>query len=73
MGKEERFMNKPMYTDNIKTILRDLDLSNLSLEEQDMVVELITEVADVFCDDEEGIGDAQDCKMKINLKDKTPV
>ena len=37
-----------------------------------MVVELITEVADVFCIDEDGIGSVTDCKMKINLKDKTP-
>ena len=38
-----------------------------------MVVELITEVADAFCNDEDDIGNVTDCKMKINLKDKTPV
>ena len=38
-----------------------------------MVVELITEVEDVFCDDEESISDIPECKMKKNLKDKTPV
>ena len=36
-----------------------------------MVVELITEVADAFCNDEDDIGNVTDCKMKINLKDKT--
>ena len=35
-----------------------------------MVVELITEVADAFCNDEDDIGNVTDCKMKINLKDK---
>ena len=34
-----------------------------------MVVELITEVADAFCNDEDDIGNVTDCKMKINLKD----
>ena len=38
-----------------------------------MVVKLITKVADVFCNDEDDIGNVTDCKMKINLNDKTPV
>ena len=62
-----------MHVDKVNKILRDLDLSNLSQEEQEMVVELITEVADVFCNDEDDIGNATDYNMKINLKDKTPV
>ena len=38
-----------------------------------MVVEQITEVEDVFCNDEDDKDDVPDCKMRINLKDKTPV
>ena len=71
--KIERFINKPMDVDKVNKILRDLDLSNLSQEEQEIVVELITEVTDVFCNDEDDISNVTDCKMKINLKDKTPV
>ena len=62
-----------MDADKVNKILRDLDLSNLSQEEQEIVVELITEVADVFCNDEDDISNVTDCKMKINLKDKTLV
>lgn len=31
MGKEERFINKPMYTDKVKNIVRDLDKSCYSM------------------------------------------
>ena len=62
-----------MHVDKVNKILRDLGLSNLSQEEQEMVVELVTEVADVFCNDQDDIGNVTDCKMKTNLKDKTPV
>ena len=34
---------------------------------------LITEMSDIFCQDSEDIGDVRNCKMKISLKDETPV
>ena len=73
MKKIERFINKPKHVNKVNKILRDLDLPDLSQEEQEMGVELITEVADVFFNDEDDVGNVTDCKMKINLKDKTPV
>ena len=73
MKKTERFINKSMHVDKVNKILRDLDLSNFSQQEQEMVVELIAEVADVFCNDKDGVGSLTDCKTKINLKDKTLV
>ena len=36
-------------------------------------MDLITEMSDVFCQDSEDIGDVQNCKMTICLKDETPV
>ena len=55
-------------------VLNDLDLSNLSQDEREVVKELITGNIDVFCADENyDIGNVTDCKMKINLKDKVPV
>ena len=73
MKKTERFINKPLHVDKVNKILRDLDLSNFSQQEQEMVEELITEVANVFCNDKDGIGNLTDCKTKINLKYKTLV
>ena len=36
-------------------------------------MDLITEMSDAFCQDSDDIGDVQNCKMKIHLKDETPV
>ena len=50
-----------------------IDLSHLSTEQHQKAVDLITEMSDIFCQDSEDIGDVQNCKMKIRLKDETPV
>ena len=50
-----------------------IDLSHLSTEQHQKAVDLITEMSDVVCQDSEDIGDVQNCKMKIRLKDETPV
>ena len=58
---------------HVDKILEEIDLSHLSTEQHQKAVDLITEMSDEFCQDSEDIGDAQNCKMKIRLKDETPV
>ena len=50
-----------------------IDLSHLSTEQHQKAVDLITEMSDVFSQDNEDIGDVQNCKMKLRLKDEKPV
>ena len=72
----DKSINKEKKTSNEKhvdKILEVIDLSHLSTEQHQKAVDLITEMSDVFCQDSEDIGDVQNCKMKIRLKDETPV
>ena len=57
----------------VDKILEKIDLSHLSAEQHQKTVDLITEMSEVFCQDSDDIGDVQNCKMKIRLKDETPV
>ena len=54
-------------------ISSSIDLSHLSTEQHQKAVDLITEMSDVFSQDNEDIGDVQNCKMKLRLKDEKPV
>ena len=69
INKEKKNSNE-MHADKI---LAEIDLSHLSTEQHEKAVDLITEISDVFCEDIEDIGDVQNCKMKIRLKDEIPV
>ena len=54
-------------------IFEEIDLSHLSTKQHQKAVNLITEISDAFCQDSDDIGDVQNYKMKIRLKDETPV
>ena len=69
INKEKKNSNEK----HVDKILEVIDLSHLSTEQHQKAVDLITEMSDVFCQDSEDIGDVQNCKMKIRLKDETPV
>ena len=69
INKEKKNSNEK----DVDKILEEIGLSHLSTEQHQKAVDLITEMSDVFCQDSEDIGDVQNCKMKIRLKDETPV
>ena len=69
INKEKKNSNEK----HVDKILEVIDLSHLSTEQHQKAVDLITEMSDVVCQDSEDIGDVQNCKMKIRLKDETPV
>ena len=69
INKEENNSNEK----HVDKILEEIDLSHLSTEQNQKAVDLITEMSDVFCQDSDDIVDVQNCKMKISLKDETPV
>ena len=55
---------------HVGKILEEIDLSHLLTEQHQKALDLIT---DTFCLNSDDIGDVQNCKMKIRLKDETPV
>ena len=72
----DKSINKEKKTSNEKhvdKILEVIDLSHLSTEQHQKALDLITEMSDVVCHDSEDIGDVQNCKMKIRLKDEITV
>ena len=69
INKEKKNSNEK----HVDKILEVIDLSHLSTEQHQKAVDLITEMSDVFCQNSGDISDFQNCKMKICLKDETPV
>ena len=59
--------------DDIQKILREVDLQGLNEKEKEQVFKLLREEADVFCLDSDDFENVTECKMKIQLKDQTPV
>ena len=55
-----------------ESINKEKDNSNKKHVDK-ILEDLITEMSDVFWQDSDDIGDVQNCKMKIRLKDETPV
>ena len=51
----------------------DVDLSHLTVEQQEAVMAVLLEEKDVFSRSECDIGDIKDFQMKINLEDNIPV
>lgn len=62
--------NKNSNEKNEDKILKDIDLSHLSTEQQQKAVNLIT---NLFCQDSDDIDNVQNYKIKIRLKDEPPV
>ena len=54
-------------------ILEEIDLSHLSTRQHQKAVDFIIKISDVFCQDSDDIGNVQNYKMKIHLKDQTSV
>ena len=52
----------------LEILLQDLHLTHFLPEEHQFAVDLLSQVLDVICDDNDATGNAQNCKMKINLK-----
>ena len=68
-----REKNKNSNEEHVDKILEDLDLSYSWTEQHWKAVYLTTEMSDLFYQDSDYIGDAQNSKMKIRLKDETPL
>ena len=72
----DKSINKEKNNSNEKHVdknLEEIDLSYSSTKQHQKVANLITEMSDVFCQDSGNICNVQKCKMKIHLKDETPV
>ena len=69
INKEKKNSNEK----HVDKVLEEIDLLHLSTEQHQKAVDLITEISDVFCQDSDDIGDVQNYKMKIRLKDQTPI
>ena len=54
-------------------ILAEIDLQHLSTRQHQKLVDFIIQISDVFCQDSDDIGNVQNYKMKIRLKDQTSV
>ena len=52
--------------------LEDIDLLYLSTEWHQKAINLIIKISEILCQDSDDIGDDQNCKMKIHLKDEAP-
>ena len=61
ISKEKKNSNEK----HVDKILKEIDLSHLSTEQHQKAVDLIIAMSDIFCQDSDDIGDAQNCKMKI--------
>ena len=59
--------------DDIQKIPREVDLQGLNKEEREQAFKLLREESDVFCIDSDDFENDTECKMKIQLKNQTPV
>ena len=59
--------------DHIQKILREVGLQGLNKKERKQVLKILREEAGDFCIGSDDIGNVTECKMKIQLKDQTPV
>ena len=63
----------PEIDHEVEAILQQIDITGLSETEKEQARQLFREEIDVFCKGPDDIGNVTDCRMRINLKDHTPV
>ena len=57
----------------VEAILQQIDVTGLSEAEKEQARQLFREEIDVFCKGPDDLGNVTDFRMRINLKDHTPV
>ena len=67
------FSHVPPQEDYEVDILEQIDLNELDEAEKEQARQMFKEEIDVFCKGADDIGNVTDCRMRINLKDQTPV